>query len=346
MDKFTINLETTESLIVIDKEIALGRLEINPSNALIVTDKTLSGNAALASYIKSSGCPSVVLPSGEAYKNLESIKKIAEAALRSGLDRQAVFIGIGGGVICDMCAFAASVYMRGCRLVLLPTSLLSMVDASIGGKTGVDFLEKKNLIGSFYPADKVFIYIDFLKTLPESEYRSGLAEIIKHALLTGPELLGFLEDNKELIMRRKAGILEELISKSLRVKAEYIETDFREQGIRAHLNFGHTFGHALEAAAGLGRFTHGEAVAWGMERSLRAGVKIGLTDRNYAERVRALLLGYGYNLDFEDFDRKLFFEAIAADKKKKNGQIQFILQRNIGETFSKALDLELVKEVI
>jgi 3-dehydroquinate synthase len=346
MDKFKVKLENSVSRIVIDRKILIRNLKVNMKNALLVTDDNLAAEPAAADFIRSCGLPLIVLSSGESAKNLESIEKIIDAALSIGLDRQAVFIGLGGGVVCDMTAFAASVYMRGCGIILMPTTLLAMVDASIGGKTGVDFQEKKNLIGSFYPAGDIIVNIEFLKSLPDSEYRSGLAEVIKHAFLTGPELLDFIEENREKIMNRDMDILEELVSKSLRVKAEYIEKDFREQGIRAHLNFGHTFGHAFEAASGLGRFTHGEAVAWGMERAFRAGVKIGLTDKKYAERGRRVLLEFGYDIDFEDFDRKIFFSALSADKKKKNGQIRFILQGNIGETNIQPLDSETIREVI
>jgi len=346
MDNFNVKLENSETRIFIDRRIEFSSLNVDSSNTLIVTDESLAELPSVADFLKNSGLPVLILPPGEGHKTLRSIEKIAEAALRSGLDRQAVFIGIGGGVVCDMTAFAASAYMRGCSLILMPTTLLSMVDASIGGKTGVDFLEKKNLIGSFYPAGDVFIHIDFLKSLSESEYRSGLAEVIKHAFLSGSGLLEFIEDNKKPILEREAEILEVLVSKSLRLKAEYIEADFREQGIRAHLNLGHTFGHALEAAAGLGEFTHGEAVAWGIERALRAGVRKGLTLKSYAGRARRVLLDFGYDLDFKDFDHKLFFEALSSDKKKKGGQIRFILQRNIGETLIETLDFELIKEVI
>ena len=257
-----------------------------------------------------------------------------------------MFIGIGGGVICDMTAFAASVYMRGCRVVLVPTSLLSMVDASIGGKTGVDFLDRKNLIGSFYPAEKVLVYTEFLSTLTDNEYKSGLAEIIKHGFLSGEDFLAYIEGHSDKIISRDPEIMAELILKSLKVKAEYIEQDFRETGCRAHLNLGHTFGHALETAAGLGRFTHGEAVAWGINKAMTAGKLCGITDTAYAERVENILRKYGYDLDFSEFDRKKYIEAISSDKKKKEGRLRFILQKNIGETVIQSLETALITEVL
>lgn len=317
----------------------------NKNNALIVTDETLAGFEAVRPLLNA-GIKTVILGSGERYKTLKSIEAIASAAVEHGLDRDALIIGIGGGVICDMAAFASSVYMRGCRLQLVPTTLLSMVDASIGGKTGVDFLEKKNLIGSFYPAERVLVYTEFLKTLSEAEYKSGLAEIIKHAFLRGDRLLDFIEQNHSGIIDREQGVMEELIFMSLEVKADYIQQDFREQGIRAHLNLGHTFGHALETAAGLGRLSHGEAVAWGIVKALKAGVLAGVTDKNYAERAEKLIRDYGYDADFDDYDHDVYMKALLSDKKKKAGRLRFIIQEKLGSTLIMNLDNKIIEEVL
>ena len=341
-----MRLENSLSSVTVAGDIEFDRAGFDTGNMLIVTDENLAALPEVAAFIDEARCPSVVLPPGEAHKSLSSIETIAETALRGGLDRQASFIGIGGGVICDMTAFAASVYMRGCNLVLYPTTLLSMVDASIGGKTGVDFLGRKNMLGSFYPADQVRVCCGFLSTLSESEFRSGLAEVIKHAFLSGADFLDFIETNRAGIAGRDGAVLEELVARSLRIKARYIEEDFREKGVRAHLNFGHTFGHALEAAAGLGRFTHGEAVAWGMARALEAGVLMGITDEAYAKRARAVLEGFGYDLDYNDFDGGTFRDAISSDKKKADGEVRFILQKNIGDTFISPIETAILEEVI
>jgi 3-dehydroquinate synthase len=221
-----------------------------------------------------------------------------------------------------------------------------MVDASIGGKTGVDFRDRKNLLGSFYPAEKVCIYTDFLKTLPENEFKSGLAEIIKHAFLTGDVFIRFMEEQRAAVLSRDEGVMKDLIYRSLRVKADYVERDFKEAGCRAHLNFGHTFGHALETAAGLGRFSHGEAVAWGMYRAFRAGKTLNLTDPGYAERAEKLLRDYGYDLDFNDFDIDRYMDALSADKKKKGGQVRFILQSEPGETFITGIDADILGGIL
>lgn len=345
MKKFTVNLENRTTEIIIDKTADFTSLGLKRENSLLITDNTMVSSPP-AKLLIDSGIKSIVLGSGEKYKTLASIEKIAEEAVKLGLDRDAMIIGLGGGVICDMAAFAASVYMRGCRLTLVPTSLLSMVDASIGGKTGVDFLERKNLIGSFYPAERVMVFTDFLDTLPPDEFKSGLAEIIKHGFLSGEQLLKFIEDNKDGILALEAGVSIEMIFRSLKVKADYIEKDFRENGCRAHLNLGHTFGHALETAAGLGAFTHGEAVAWGINRAMKAGLLLGLTENNYAERVEALLRGYGYNIDFNNFDHNTYLNAIASDKKKKNGKLRFILQTRVGETEIIPLDENQIRRVL
>lgn len=345
MKSINVKLENKNTDVIIDYLHDFSDIDLNVRNSLLVTDETMVNSSASQDLI-ASGVNSVVLGSGEKYKNLSSIEDIAAAAVENRLDRDGLFIGIGGGVICDMTAFGASVYMRGCRVILVPTSLLSMVDASIGGKTGVDFLERKNLIGSFYPAEKVLVYTKFLETLSDIEFKSGLAEIIKHGLLSGEELFEYMENNSQKILKRDPDLLEELIHRSLLVKADYIEKDFRENGCRAHLNLGHTFGHALETAAGLGRFTHGEAVAWGMSRALRAGVLCGQTDEVYAERAENLLRSYGYDIDFSEFDRELYMDAISSDKKKKDGKLRFVLQKNIGVTIIMGLDAELIVEVL
>ena len=345
MKSFKVKLENKETAVHIAEKPVFESLLNKSSNILVVTDQTMSRDRIVKELI-ATGVKHVVLEAGEQYKNLESIESIAAAAVENGLDRSSLIVGIGGGVICDMAAFAAAVYMRGCRLVLVPTTLLSMVDASIGGKSGVDFLARKNLIGSFYPAEDVLVFTEFLNTLSDAEYKSGLAEIIKHAFLSGEHLLSFLERNNRGIMDREPGVMAELIYMSLRVKASYIEEDFREEGIRAHLNLGHTFGHALETAAGLGSFTHGEAVAWGIARAIRAGLLTDSTDKQYAERAENLLRDYGYNIDYSDFDRELYMNALLSDKKKRDGRLRFILQKDLGHTFITQLDQAVIEEVL
>ena len=292
----------------------------------------------------------LVLPSGEIHKRWDSVEKIIEQALDLGLGRDAVFMGIGGGVICDMTAFAASIYMRGVAVDLVPTSLLAMVDASLGGKTGTDFRKVKNIIGTFHPADKVYICSDALASLPEDEYRNGLAELIKHAFLQGGRLIETIVQLREVLLSRSdPRLLEDLIIQSILVKKSFIESDPTERNdLRVKLNFGHTFGHALETTAELSAWSHGEAVAWGMARAVEAGLVLGETDEAYAQLVKDTLRAYGFRIDYKIPADLLdhYIETISHDKKKQKGVVRFVLQHKLGDTFLRTLDTEIIKEVI
>ena len=266
----------------------------------------------------------VCLPAGESSKAWESVDAVLRRCAETGMARDSTLAGVGGGVVCDLAAFAASLYMRGCRLVLVPTTLLAMVDASLGGKTGIDFLGYKNLVGTFYPAHRLVIAPSALQGLSDREYLSGLAEVIKSALIGDEALLDLLEHQRPRVMARDADIVEEMIRRSLAVKGRIVQQDPREKGIRALLNLGHTFGHALEAATGFQGWTHGEAVAWGMGRSLVAGLRFGMTDAAFARRVRALLAAYGYRLD-ADASYEALRPAFGLDKKRAGGVTRLVI---------------------
>ncbi|MDR1307785.1 MAG: 3-dehydroquinate synthase [Treponema sp.] len=272
--------------------------------------------------------PVVALPPGESSKGWAAVETILRAAGKQGLGRDGLFIGAGGGVVCDLTAFAASVYMRGAALVLLPTTLLSMVDASIGGKTGFDLEGIKNLAGTFYPARGIVIAADFLKTLPEREWKSGMAELIKTAVLDGDS--GFFDRLKKLPREAKGpGSFVPFIEEAVRIKGRIVERDPRETGTeRVLLNLGHTFGHALETSLGLGTISHGEAVAWGMARSCELGTELGLTPPEWGEAVLGVLhvRGYETGVPFPlPLDPRLFRSALFSDKKKKNGTLRFVV---------------------
>ncbi|MEW5817713.1 MAG: 3-dehydroquinate synthase family protein, partial [Spirochaetota bacterium] len=192
-----------------------------------------------------SGSPVSILKAGEKYKTWESVDTILSACIENSIGRDGCLLGIGGGVVCDMTAFAASIFMRGCGLILVPTTLLAMVDASLGGKTGIDYSGYKNMAGTFYPAKEIRICLRTLMTLPDTEYLSGLAEVIKHALLKDFDLLNLLEREKKRILNRDLELLGELVARAIAVKGGIVEKDFFEHGVRAYLNFGHTFAHAL-----------------------------------------------------------------------------------------------------
>ncbi len=272
----------------------------------------------------------VTLPAGESAKTWESVQTVLEQCARQGLGRDATIAGIGGGVICDVTALAASLYMRGCGLVLVPTTLLAMVDASLGGKTGIDFLGYKNLVGTFYPARRIVIAPTAVRTLPDREYLSGLAEVIKAALIGDGELLELLESRSDAVRAREAGVVEELIRRSLAVKGRIVEEDPRENGRRAVLNLGHTFGHALDSATGFSGWTHGEAVAWGIGRALEAGMRFGVTDAGFARRVRGLLRGYGYRLEAGVGFTQLA-SAFGLDKKRRGGMTRLVVPCDVGD---------------
>lgn len=287
--------------------------------------------------------PLVTLESGEAGKNLSQIETVLSRALDSSLGRDSLFVGVGGGVISDMTAFAASLYMRGARLELVPTTLLGMVDAAIGGKTGIDYNNYKNCVGTFYPAERIRIGISALRTLSEAEYRSGLAEVVKTALLYAPKLFQIMQEKKQEILNRNEDLLLEIVKRCVQAKARVVERDLKETGERMYLNLGHTFGHALESVAGFGAVSHGDAVAWGISRALALGERLGVTDPSYTAEVLPVLRSYGWITDAAHpvLQGKTFPQGSAAaalihsmknDKKKKAGKVRFILQREINST--------------
>jgi len=313
---------------------------IDAEKVLCVFDSTTRGLFGDLPY------PCYTIPPGEKYKSRETVEKISAWALSEGAARDAVFLAAGGGVVCDITAFAASIYMRGVPVILVPTTLLSMVDASIGGKTGINFEGFKNILGTFYPAREVRIIPEVLKTLTDREFFSGLAEVIKHGLLLDGALFRIISERSEEIIGRDNNVLEEIIYHSLKVKQWYIEQDPREMGIRGHLNLGHTFGHALESIGGFSRWTHGEAVAWGIAMAMRTGVLMGLTDQNYAREVERILPVFGYRTDFPNLNVENLIAIMRRDKKKKDGKVKFILQKKHAETFFSEVPENILRMVL
>ena len=291
----------------------------------------------------------IILPHGERWKNWESVDRILSAALSSGLARDSVFVGVGGGVILDMAAFAASIYMRGARAVLVPTTLLAMVDATLGGKTGIDYGGGKNLVGTFFPAESVLILPDVLETLPEKEDRCGLGEVVKHAFLSSDRrLYDFLSDNRGSVLGRDSSVMDEMIRLSLEVKIDYITRDPEERkGIRSALNLGHTFSHALEAAEDFS-ISHGEGVAWGTAAAFRVGKDKGITAPDYADEAIRLIEDYGFDTSFRLPENLFpsFMEAVAKDKKKKGGSVKFVLMEGQGRPVLMALDETSVRKSV
>jgi 3-dehydroquinate synthase len=311
--------------------------------------------------------PLCTLEAGEGHKTWQAVEQILRAAREHGLGRDGLFIGIGGGVITDMAAFAASVYMRGVRLCLISTTLLGMVDAAVGGKTGFDLFGMKNLVGTFFPASQVYMPLDALHTLPPGEWKSGMAELIKTAVLDNQETLDMVKAlepfMRDIFVRSSttAGLparlaLAELIKRAVLVKGRIVEADPRESanacGLgseRALLNLGHTFGHALESAAGLGKLSHGEAVAWGIVRACELGLALGITPESRAREITDILSRLGYEtaaphpaLGDPAFKEKgaLFMQALSGDKKKKAGKLTFVVPSGNGAELVSAASIE------
>ena len=280
--------------------------------------------------------PICILEPGEPNKNWHSVETILHCAHYAGISRDGIFIGIGGGVVSDLCSFAASIYMRGCSLALISTSLLGMVDAALGGKTGFDLFGIKNIAGTFYPASHVYMPVESLESLPPHEWKSGMAELIKTAILAGDD---FLEELSSMPIKFTSTSLTETkpasspvircISRAAQYKGAIVEEDPLETGNRRILlNLGHTFGHALESVAGLGTISHGEAVAWGIARSCDLGLALGITPAPRVKKIMHILGAYGYETRSPHplmSDAGAFMQAMNSDKKKRGENLTFII---------------------
>ena len=296
-------------------------------------------------YLPASG-PRVVLPAGEGSKSWVELEHLVREMLGAGLSRDSAMVGVGGGVVCDIASFAASVYMRGCDLVLMPSTLLAMVDAAVGGKTSINFGGYKNMVGTFYPAREVRLDAELLFTLPQREYLSGLGEVIKSAMLGDPELLTSLEQNVDLMEKRNDELLSDTVWRCVMVKGRIVERDLRESSGRVHLNLGHTFAHALESVSGLGVWTHGEAVAWGLAQAMELGLRSGVTNERYAARIVAILRAYGYSLEREPRLADALLDAMWRDKKVRAGRLRFVLQQDVAKTRLVEVDEALVHRML
>ena len=290
----------------------------------------------------------VVLPDGEQYKHMASIEKIFDVALENKLNRRSVMIALGGGVVGDMTGFAAACYQRGIDFVQVPTTVLSQVDSSVGGKTGVNHPLGKNMIGAFHQPIAVLIDTDTLVTLPERELAAGIAEIIKYGLITDAAFFAWLEDNIQALNNRDEEALTHAIKRSCELKAEVVAQDEREGGIRAILNLGHTFGHAIEAKMGYGQWLHGEAIAAGMVMAVDLSVRLGYLSSEVLQRSVALLKAANLPVKApNDMNLNDFLPAMAVDKKNIHGEIRLVLLKKLGEAYvSDDHDVALMKKVI
>jgi 3-dehydroquinate synthase len=289
------------------------------------------GDALLKSFSEAETLqpPVLEMKDGERFKNLATIEDLADRMIRRGGDRKSVIVALGGGVAGDVAGFLASIYMRGIDFVQIPTTLLAQVDASIGGKTGVDLHAGKNLLGSFHHPRLVLTDPTVLSTLSDRDYRAGMYEAMKCGIIANPEIFKFMEEHRQELLQRDASALEWLIGECVKVKADVVAQDEHELGPRRILNFGHTIGHALEAETGYKQFLHGEAVAWGMVAASMIAAAMQRTDADTARRIISTVIAYA-PLPRVDASGKRLVRRLAADKKTQNGIVNFVLPTKIG----------------
>lgn len=272
-----------------------------------------------------------MVPSGEGSKSIERLSELWSQMLESKSDRSSVVIAVGGGVIGDLAGFAAASFARGLRFIQIPTTLLAMVDSSVGGKTGVNLPKAKNMIGAFWQPSAVIIDTSTLDTLPEREFRSGIAEVVKYGVILDPDFFDYLEKHTAAILGRDSRCLEHIIVRSCQLKADVVQRDEREtNGLRAILNYGHTFAHAIEAATEYGRLLHGEAVSIGMTMAAQLAVRLGMFSDHEANRQRALLEHFRLPTTFTEIAAEQLWKLMQHDKKVEQGVLGFILPTRIG----------------
>ena len=326
-----------------------------PGNtALVVTNETvaplyLDRVVAALSEGGEIRVETVVLPDGEEHKNVDVLMKVFDKALDARLDRQTTFVALGGGVIGDMTGFAAASYQRGVHFVQIPTTVMAMVDSSVGGKTGVNHPAGKNMIGAFYQPRCVLVDTDTLSTLPDREYASGMAEVVKYGLIRDADFFEWQERNVDALMARDGDVVVRAIERSCVNKAEVVALDEKEGGVRATLNLGHTFGHAIETGIGYGEWLHGEAVSVGMVMAADMSERLGWTDESIARRTLDLLKKFNLPVDVpECMTVETFEKLMAVDKKAANGKLRLILLKGDlgGCVFTADFDARVLAETL
>lgn len=290
---------------------------------------------------------SVLIDDGEKAKSWQMLERVIDALLAARIGRDSLIVALGGGVVGDLAGFAAAVYQRGIPFIQVPTTLLAQVDSSVGGKTAINHARGKNMVGAFHQPLAVIADVGTLDTLPERELRAGIAEVLKHGFIGDLPFVAWLEENVGRLMARDRAALEHAVQRSCELKARIVAGDEREAGLRAVLNFGHTFGHAIEAGAGYGEWLHGEAVAAGMAMAAELSVRAGTLRREDAERVKALITRAGLPVRGPRLAIERYLELMQVDKKAAAGKVRFILLDGLGRaTLRGDLDESLVRESI
>lgn len=323
---------------------------ITGKRAVIVTNTIVAPLYldTLSETLEASGkhVASIVLPDGEEEKNWQSLMKIFDVLLEEKCDRQTTLVALGGGVIGDLTGYAAASYMRGIPFVQVPTTLLAQVDSSVGGKTGINHALGKNMIGAFYQPLAVIADVSTLNTLTDRDLSTGLAEIIKHGCITNDGFFEWVEENIEKLMARDVSALAYAIQTSCEIKADVVRQDEREGGLRAILNFGHTFGHAIESGLGYGEWSHGEAVGCGMVMAADLSCRMGYIDDATKTRIQALVARAALPTVAPDLGATRWVELMQIDKKSTGGEIKFILLNPLGAPVIESVPMDKLNETL
>jgi len=317
---------------------------------VVITDKNVEKNQwqAFSEALDGSGFEifKYVIDAGEVNKTLDTVKGIYEFLVSQKLDRKASLIALGGGVVGDITGFAAATFLRGINFIQVPTTILSQADSSVGGKVGVDFNGYKNIIGAFYQPKFVYMNVSTLKTLPLREIRAGMAEVVKHGVICDRDFFEYIDYNVDRIFKLNPNVLEYLAKQNCTIKANVVEQDEKEAGLRAILNFGHTIGHAIEAHSNFG-LLHGEAISIGMVGAFRLAVKLEMVGEDQMMKLTKLLAKLGLPTSYHEMDAEKILELMYHDKKVKNEKLFFILPKAIGEVVEVGIDdKKLIKEVL
>jgi 3-dehydroquinate synthase len=328
----TIMLGSGKVRLIYNKSFETYLEDISPSRAILITDENVYN------LYRNDRWPAeiIIIGTGEGIKNLKTMEFVYKRLLYTGADRYSTIIGVGGGIVCDIAGFAASTYNRGLGFGLVPTTLLAQVDASIGGKNGVNFEGYKNIIGSFYQPDFILFDSLYLKTLAKEHILCGIAESVKHALAGSKKLFEMLEKEKYSLLSMEEEAIKRLVMASSAVKIEIVQKDEKEQDLRRILNFGHTFGHSIEREYSL---DHGEAVASGMLIALKISRKLGYLQQGVFDRISRLFDSYNFSL-LPVMDKDRVFQSLRKDKKKQGKAVHFVFLRDIGDAFVRKIPLD------
>jgi len=326
------------------------------SKTAIVSDSTVGPLYAsrVENSLKKAGFETAVItiPAGEDYKNRETLESVYDGMFAARLDRSSMVVALGGGVVGDVAGFAAATFMRGIRCVQVPTTLLADVDSSVGGKTGINHPRGKNMIGAFHQPSAVLIDPATLRTLPPREISAGMAEVIKYGVIRDAGLFEYLEESWESVGALEPEAVSGVIARCCRIKADVVAKDERESGLRAILNYGHTFAHALESHTGYSRYRHGEAVAVGMDFAARLAIRMKLVDESFVERQANLLARFGLPTRHDpasggELDTVKILELLHSDKKAAGGRLRFVLPKSLGSVFiTDAVTDEMIRAIL